>query len=203
MAHTLSPLPYDFDALAPHISARTVEIHYTKHHQGYIDKLNSANPKDRSLKEIIATADGALFNNAAQVWNHDFYWKCMNPAGDRSPTKVVADELKEHFGSVEAFKRSFAEAAKGQFGSGWAWLVRNKNGALEVVSTADAENPLRQRLVPLLTIDVWEHAYYLDYQNERGAYVETWLDHLLNWQFLERNLSSSAQQPRVKATSAA
>lgn len=203
MAHTLSPLPYDFDALAPHISARTVEIHYTKHHQGYVDKLNSADTKDRSLKEIIAAADGTLFNNAAQVWNHDFYWQSMAPAGDRSPTKLVADELKQHFGSVEAFKQSFAETAKGQFGSGWAWLVRNKNGELKVLSTSDAENPLRQTLVPLLTIDVWEHAYYLDHQNERGNYVEAWLDHLLNWQFLERNLSASAQQLRVKSTSAA
>jgi Fe-Mn family superoxide dismutase len=181
-------LPFAYDALEPHIGARTVEIHYTKHHQGYVDKLNAEVGGDRSLIDIVRNSKGDLYNNAAQVWNHNFYWCSIEPNGGGRPKDPTTEELRKHFGSVDAFKREFGEAAKGEFGSGWAWLVRDRKGALKILSSTDAENPLRANETPVLTIDVWEHAYYLDYANERGKYVEAFLDHLLNWDFLEENL---------------
>jgi Fe-Mn family superoxide dismutase len=192
------PLPYAKDALEPHISARTLEFHYEKHHRGYFEKLRKAvegTPEARrSLEDLILDAEGDLFNNAAQVWNHDFYWRSMRPGGGGEPPHALRDVLANRFGSFEAFRQQFAEAATGEFGSGWAWLVRDRYGRLRVQSSSDAENPLREGFEPLLTLDVWEHAYYLDYQNERGRYVERFLDHLVDWDFVVDNLGLAPQR---------
>jgi Fe-Mn family superoxide dismutase len=189
----IPPLPYAKDGLEPYVSARTVELHYEKHHKGYLKKLQDlvrGKPEaERSLEELICSADGAVFNNAAQVWNHTFYWQSMKPGGGGRPGGRLRDALEQAFGSFEGFKQGFAEAASGEFGSGWAWLVSDPRGRLRILSTTDAENPLQQGLTPLLTLDVWEHAYYLDYQNERGDYIRGFLDHLLDWSFVAENLS--------------
>lgn len=191
MQFKLQPLDYSYDALAPHIGASTVEIHYSKHHKGYLEKLEKAiggkKLAEESLEDIVRKTEGSTFNNAAQVWNHDFYWKCMTPDGGGEPKGELAKALQRDFGGVDDFRQELAEAAKGQFGSGWAWLVRD-GGKLRVLSTTDAENPLTENQTPLLTIDVWEHAYYLDYQNERARYVQAFIDHLINWDFAARNL---------------
>lgn len=190
MDFELEPLPYAIDALEPHISAATVETHYTKHHQSYMDKvkhtLTGKPAAEKSLTEIVRTATGDLFNNAAQVWNHNFYWKSLKPGGT-VPNAEIRDDLIKHFGSVDNFRQQFAETAKGKFGSGWTWLVKDGVGRMRVISTSDAENPLVET-TPLLTLDVWEHAYYLDYRNERGKYVENFLEHLVNWDFVAENL---------------
>lgn len=192
MKRTLSALPYPTKALEPYISARTVEIHYEKHHKGYLKKLEKqtrGRPEaDRELEELILTAEGDLFNDAAQVWNHDFYWKSMKPGGGGTPEPTTLAALRETFGSLFGFKKEFADAANSEFGSGWAWLVRTREGRLEVLKSSDAQNPLRDGHLPLLTIDVWEHAYYLDYQNDRSQYVADFLDYLINWEFLAKNL---------------
>ncbi len=188
----LPPLPFAKDALEPHISQRTVDIHYEKHHRGYVDKVNKAlKGKDEKtdLESLIKTANGDLYNHAAQVWNHTFYWNCLNPLGPNEPSQVLKDALCAQFGSVQKFKDELAESAKGEFGSGWAWLVMDGD-KLRVTSSTDAENPIREGMWPLLTIDVWEHAYYLDYQNERGKYVSAVIEHLLNWQFASSNFVS-------------
>jgi Fe-Mn family superoxide dismutase len=186
------PLPYAKSALAPHISARTLEFHYEKHHKGYMQKLRKiveGKPEERSsLVDLIRSADGALFNNAAQVWNHTFYWRSMRPNGGGSPTGELRSVLERAFGSVDAFKRELAEAANGEFGSGWAWLVKDQQGKLRVQNSSDAQNPIQRGLLPLCTIDVWEHAYYLDVQNERSVYVQRFLDHLIHWDFIAENL---------------
>lgn len=191
MQFKLQQLDYSYDALAPHISASTVELHHSKHHQDYLDKLEKAisgkKLAEEDLDDIVRKTEGSTFNNAAQVWNHDFYWKCMAPGGGGDPGKAVAEALKRDFGSIDDFRQKFAEAAKDEFGSGWAWLVRD-NGKLKVLSTTDAENPLIRNQTPVLTIDVWEHAYYLDYQNERARYVQAFIDHLINWDFVSKNL---------------
>jgi Fe-Mn family superoxide dismutase len=196
MKFEIPTLPYDKDALEPHVSARTVEIHYEKHHKGYLEKLRrqiDGKPEaDRQLEDLIRTSEGALFNNAAQVWNHTFYWQSMSPNGGGKPKGRVLESLEGAFGSFESFKQSFAEAANGEFGSGWAWLVKDPSGRLRVVNSSDAENPLQKGYTPLLTLDVWEHAYYLDYQNERDRYVQGFLDHLIHWNFLEKNLDAFA-----------
>jgi Fe-Mn family superoxide dismutase len=191
----LKSLDYDYDALEPHISGRTVTVHHTKHHQGYIDKLKKAigdKPLAReSLEEIVRKTEGSTFNSAAQVWNHDFYWDCIRPDGGGAPEGPIAEALKRDFGTVDDFRQEFATAAKNEFGSGWAWLVL-ENGKLRVLSTTDAENPLTEvGQVPILTIDVWEHAYYLDYQHERAKYVEAFIDNLINWDFAARNLQDA------------
>ncbi|MBT8138227.1 MAG: superoxide dismutase [Gammaproteobacteria bacterium] len=193
---TLQSLPYPEDALAPAISAETVHFHYHKHHQGYVIKLNKAldsgahdEYRDASLEHIIKNADGKLYNLAAQVWNHDFYWQGIDPKGGGSPPQAVADILNQHFGSVDAFLAEFSDAASNEFGSGWAWLMRKTDGTLEVCSTTDAVNPLHDGNTPILTLDVWEHAYYLDYQNRRADYINDYIKRLLNWQFVERNLA--------------
>jgi len=194
----LPGLPYPHDALAPHISAATLELHHGKHHKAYVDKTNTLVAgtalADRSLEQIIrATAgDGAkaaLFNNAAQAWNHTFYWKSMRPGGG-TPDGPLARRIEASFKSFDAFAESFKAAAVAQFGSGWAWLVL-EGGRLRVTATANADTPIAHRQIPLLTIDVWEHAYYLDYQNARPAYIETWLTNLVNWEFAAENLSKS------------
>jgi len=193
----LPPLPYPQDGLAPAISPRTIEFHYGKHHQAYVNNTNSLVEKTEfataTLEEIIKKTAGnperaGLFNNAAQVWNHTFYWKSMKPGGGGLPTGVLAKKLEATFGSFDNFKKEFANGAATQFGSGWAWLVVD-GAALKVVKTANADTPLAHDQVPLLTIDVWEHAYYLDYQNRRGDYIAAFLDRLVNWDFAAANLS--------------
>lgn len=191
----LPPLPFEPNALAPHISPRTLSFHYEKHHKGYLDKLHAAiegTPRAKmDVEEIIRTADGAVFNSAAQVWNHSFYWHSLSPKGGGQPDAPLRDALAAAFGSVDAFRRAFGEAALGEFGSGWAWLVLDDEKRMRVISSSDAENPLQSGQTPLLTLDVWEHAYYLDYQNERNRYVENFLDHLINWEFLRANLEKA------------
>lgn len=194
MEFKLEPLPYDYEALEPHISEHTMHFHYDKHHRGYMDKLERAlrgsHTAEQSLEQIISHSEGDVFNFAAQVWNHSFYWNSMRPDGGGDPDDELAQRMTKDFGSVDAFKRDFAEAAKGEFGSGWAWLVVNANGELNVISSTDAENPLSSGLTPILTIDVWEHAYYLDYQSERSKYIEAYLNNLINWDFAITNLGN-------------
>jgi Fe-Mn family superoxide dismutase len=192
MTFELPPLPYDTKALEPHISERTLEFHYGKHHQTYLRKLKDAiidtPDEQKTLVELIRTCGGSRFNNAAQVWNHTFYWNSMSPAGGGKPSSSIAELIDRDFQSFDNFKDRFSAAAKGEFGSGWAWLVQRPDGRLDVISSTDAENPLQCDLRPLLTIDVWEHAYYLDYQNERGKYTQAFINELVNWNFVAQNL---------------
>jgi len=194
MAFTLlPPLPYPADALAPHISERTLDFHYGKHHAGYAANLRRLTADTEfnklPLETIIAeSGPGAVFNNAAQIWNHTFYWRSMRPDGGGDPSGPLASAISRDFGSVDAFKQRFADQAVANFGSGWTWLVYGPDG-LTVVDTDDADTPLRSGLTPLLTVDIWEHAYYLDYQNARAAYVEAFVEHLLNWEFAEANFA--------------
>lgn len=194
MQFTLPPLPYEKNALAPHISADTLETHYEKHHKGYLAKLEKAiggKPEaERSLEELVCSSDGHIYNLAAQVWNHTFYWRSLHPEGGGRPAGALLAKLEQSFGSFDAFKQAFADAATGEFGSGWAWLVVDRGDRLTVRSSSDAENPLGTGQRPLLTIDVWEHAYYLDYRNERGRYVDAVIDHLLDWEFAQKNFES-------------
>ena len=190
----LRPLPYDYTALAPHIGAATVETHYDKHHRGYLDKMNKAIPggplEGKPLREVVCESDGELYNNAAQVWNHDFYWRSMAPEGGGSPPPELTQVFSRAFGSVAAFKKELADAATNHFGSGWAWLIKDAGGNLRVEATHDAENFLKTDDTALLTIDVWEHAYYLDRRNERAEYVDAFLEHLINWEFIDENLGA-------------
>ena len=199
MAFELPPLPYAKDALAPHISANTLDFHYGKHHQTYVTTLNNLTKDtplaDKSLEEVIQAVVGdsskvPVFNNAAQVWNHTFYWNCMKPGGGGKPKGDIAATIEKAFGSYEKFAEEFKAACTGQFGSGWGWLVAEK-GAVKVAKTPNADLPLVHGQTALLTCDVWEHAYYLDYQNRRPDYVQTFLDHLINWEFVEKNLAAS------------
>ena len=193
MAFELPPLPYAIDALAPHISQETLEYHYGKHHQTYVTNLNNlvagTDDENASLEDIIAKAEGGLFNNAAQVWNHTFYWSSLSPSGGGEPTGDVAEAINAAFGSYAAFREEFAKAATTQFGSGWAWLVDDGSG-LKITQTANADLPLKHSQKALLTIDVWEHAYYIDFRNARPKYIDTYLDHLVNWDFVAQNLAS-------------
>ena len=189
----LPPLPYPEDALAPHISADTVALHYGKHHAGYVANVNrlvaGSAAEGAPLEDLIVTTTGGLFNNAAQVWNHTFYWHSMHPAGGGDPDGELRAALEGGFGSVDGFRKQFSDAACGHFGSGWVWLAAGGDG-LEVMATANADLPQRHDRIPLLTIDVWEHAYYLDYRNARPAYVERWIDKLVNWEFAAANLAA-------------
>lgn len=193
MAFELPPLPYAMDALAPHISAETLEYHYGKHHQAYVNNLNGliegTDNADKSLEDIIKSSEGGLFNNAAQVWNHTFYWHCMAPGGGGEPSGEVAEAISSAFGSYGAFRDQFTEAAKTQFGSGWAWLVDAGSG-LEIMKTANADLPMVHGAKALLTIDVWEHAYYIDYRNARPDYITTFMDSLLNWDHVAAQMSA-------------
>ena len=189
MAFELPALPYALNALEPYISQRTMEFHYGKHHKAYVDNLNrliAGTPYENMfLEEIVrATVDkpeaAAIFNNAAQAWNHDFFWKSMRPNGGGEPEAALKERIERDFGSVENFKQEFKNAAVSQFGSGWAWLA-DDNGTLKVVKTSNADTPLAHGLTPLLTLDVWEHAYYLDYQNLRPSFADAYLEHLINW----------------------
>jgi len=190
MSFTLPDLPYPKDALEPHISAETLEYHYGKHHQTYVDKLNGmvegTEDADKSLEEIIRSSSGGLFNNAAQVWNHTFYWNCLSPDGGGEPTGALAEAVRRDFGSLSNFVEKFNESAVGNFGSGWTWLVQNPDGSLAIVNTDDAGTPLTGDAAPLLTCDVWEHAYYIDYRNARPKYLDAFWK-LVNWQFVAGN----------------
>ena len=193
MAVTLPPLPYATDALAPYIGKETLELHHGKHHRAYVDKLNKLTGDrygDEELESLIVEAEpGPVFNNAAQVWNHTFYWQCMTPNGGGAPQGDLADALSSDFGSVETFTKEFNEAATNHFGSGYAWLVHD-GSSLQVIDTSDADNPLKHGQKALLTIDVWEHAYYVDYRNRRPDYVSAFLEHVVNWDFVARNLAA-------------
>ncbi len=188
MAFTLPDLPYAKDALEPHISAETIDFHYGKHHQAYVNNLNNLVPgtefENASLEEIIKKAEGGIFNNGAQVWNHTFYWNCLSPKGGGTPEGKLLEAINATFGSFEAFKETFSKAAATLFGSGWAWLVKNAEGKLEIVQESNAGNPLRKGFTPLLTCDVWEHAYYLDQQNKRPSYIEKFWE-LVDWKAVE------------------
>ena len=184
MAHQLPELPWSNDALAPHISPETIEYHYGKHHNAYVTKLNAAiegtEYAEMSLEDIIKKADGGLFNNAAQVWNHSFYWNCLAPNAGGNPTGAINDAINGKWGSFDKFKEEFSASAAGNFGSGWTWLVKNAKGELEIVNTDDAGCPLTSGQTAILTLDVWEHAYYLKYQNMRGDYINAFMD-IVNW----------------------
>jgi Fe-Mn family superoxide dismutase len=192
MAFELPALPYRLDDLAPHISAETLEFHHGKHHQAYVTKLNElidgTADADKSLEQIIKHSDGVLFNQAGQHWNHSFYWNCMTPGGGGEPTGEVAERIGSSFGSYDEFAKQFTEAAMGQFGSGWAWLVDPGDGSLAIQKTPNADLPLAHDTKALLTIDVWEHAYYIDFRNRRPDYIDTFLTHLVNWDFVNQNL---------------
>ncbi|MBI4229561.1 MAG: superoxide dismutase [Planctomycetes bacterium] len=191
MPFTLPELPYPKNALAPHLSAETLEFHHGKHHAAYVTNLNNltaGKPEERkSLEDLIRTAEGPIFNNAAQIWNHTFYWNSMAPSAGKEPSGMVKGAIDKAFGSFAAFREQFSKAAAGQFGSGWAWLVRDAKGNLAIEATANAGCPLRDGKQPILTCDVWEHAYYIDYRNARPKYVEAWWN-LVNWGFAEKNL---------------
>ncbi len=191
MEHQLPDLPYAKDALVPHISAETIEYHYGKHHKAYVDNLNRLIPgtefEKMSLEEIIKKSSGGIFNNAAQIWNHTFYWNCLSPTGGGEPTGQISGVLAQQFGSFVNLKEQFTNAAVTLFGSGWAWLVKNTDGNLSVEATSNAGTPLKEGKQALLTCDVWEHAYYIDYRNARAKYVETFWN-LVNWDFVAHNL---------------
>ena len=190
-------LPYASTALEPHVSEKTLEFHHGKHHRAYVDKLNAAIAgsayEGQPLEAIIATSyksnDAGVFNNSAQAWNHTFLWHSMAPNGGGDPTGPLADAIADKFGDLDSFRSEFKKAALGQFGSGWTWLVRRPDG-LDIVSTGNAETPLTAGDTPLLTLDVWEHAYYLDYQNKRDAYVDAFLSDLINWEFAAQNFAA-------------
>jgi superoxide dismutase, Fe-Mn family len=189
MPFELPKLPYALDALEPSISKETLEYHYGKHHQAYVNNLNGliegTEYADKSLEEIIMSSEGGIFNNAAQVWNHTFYWHSMSPNGGGEPTGAIADSINTSFGSFETFKELFSKTAATTFGSGWAWLVINNEGTLEVVSTSNAQTPMTNNQQALLTCDVWEHAYYIDYRNLRPKYIENFWN-LVNWDFVAK-----------------
>jgi len=191
MAFTLPPLPYAKDALAPHMSAETLEFHYGKHHQTYVNNLNrltEGKPEaNKSLEELIKTTEGGIFNNAAQVWNHTFFWQCMSPKGGGEPSGDVAAAINQACGGLETFKETFTNSAISLFGSGYTWLVKDRDNRITVENMANAGNPLREEKIPLLTLDVWEHAYYLDYRNVRPDYVKAFWN-IVNWDFVAQNL---------------
>ncbi|MGY6530180.1 MAG: superoxide dismutase [Cyanobacterium sp.] len=199
MAYELAPLPYDYSALEPCISKSTLEFHHDKHHAAYVSKYNDAvkgtelelKPIEEVIKSIAGDASKAgVFNNAAQAWNHSFYWQCMKPNGGGTPTGELAAKIDADFGSFDKFVEAFKAAGATQFGSGWAWLVLD-NGTLKVTKTGNADNPITAGQTPLLTMDVWEHAYYLDYQNKRPAYIDDFLGKLVNWDFVAQNLANA------------
>jgi len=192
MAFELPALPYEKNALEPHISKETLEYHYGKHHNTYVTKLNGlvdgTDNANKSLEDIIKSASGPLFNNAAQVWNHTFYWHCLSPNGGDEPTGAAKDAIEKAFGSFDDFKKEFNEKAAGNFGSGWTWLVKKADGSVAIANTSNAETPLTGTDKPVLTVDVWEHAYYIDYRNSRPNYLEAFWK-LVNWDFVNENLA--------------
>ena len=193
MSHTLPDLPYAMDALAPHISQETLEFHYGKHHQAYVTNLNKmiagGEFEGKSLEEVIKSSDGGVFNNAAQIWNHTFYWNSLSPNGGGAPTGSLAQAIDSAFGSFDAFKEKFSASAAGNFGSGWTWLVKKADGSVAIVNTSNAATALTdETCTPLMTCDVWEHAYYIDYRNARPKYVEAFWE-MVNWDFASENFS--------------
>ncbi len=192
MEHKLPDLPYPKDGLTPYISSETLEYHHGKHHQTYVTNLNNlikgTEFENSTLEQIVMKSSGGIFNNAAQVWNHSFYWNCMKPMGGGEPTGALADAINRKFGSFAAFKEEFAKCAIGTFGSGWAWLVKNADGSVELMSTSNAATPMTAGKKALLTCDVWEHAYYIDYRNLRAKYVENFWN-LVNWNFAAKNFA--------------
>lgn len=192
MSFELPALPYEKNALEPHISAETLEYHYGKHHNAYVVNLNNLLKGSKfeglSLEAIIKASDGGIFNNAAQVWNHSFYWHCLSPQGGDEPQGKLATAINQVFGSFAAFREQFSDAAVKNFGAGWTWLVKKPDGSLAIVNTSNAATPLTGEDKPLLTVDVWEHAYYIDYRNARPAYLENFWA-LVNWEFVEKNLA--------------
>ena len=193
MEHKLPPLPYAIDALAPKYSQEAFEYHYGKHHNAYVANLNNLQKGTEfevmPLEEIIKKSSGGVYNNAAQVWNHTFFWSCMKPAGGGEPKGALADAITAKFGSYAAFKEAFVKSAVGNFGSGWTWLVKKSDGSIDIVNTGPAGTPLTTADKALLTVDVWEHAYYIDYRNARPKFVETFLSDLVNWDFAEANFA--------------
>ncbi len=191
MAFTLPPLPYAMDALAPHISQETLEYHYGKHHQAYVTNLNKAvegtDMASLSLEDVIRKSSGGVFNNAAQVWNHTFYWNSLSPKGGGEPAGALRQAIEAKWGSVDAFKTAFTQSAAGNFGSGWTWLVKKADGSLDIVNTSNAGTVVNTADKALLTCDVWEHAYYIDYRNARPKYLENFWN-LVNWDFAAANL---------------
>lgn len=192
MEHTLPTLPYALDALAPHISRETLEYHYGKHHQTYVTNLNNliknTEFENLSLEEITKKSSGGIFNNAAQVWNHTFYWNCLSPNGGGNPTGALLSAIEAKFGSVDQFKEKFTQSCLTNFGSGWTWLVKKADGSVDISNTSNAATPLTGSDTPLLTCDVWEHAYYVDYRNARAKYVEAFWN-LVNWDFVASNFA--------------
>ncbi|MCH1927005.1 superoxide dismutase [Fe] [Shewanella sp. C32] len=192
MAFELPALPYANDALEPHISKETIEYHYGKHHNTYVVNLNKlvegSDLADKSLEEIIKSSTGGVFNNAAQVWNHTFYWNCLSPNGGGAATGAIADAINTAFGSFDAFKEEFTKSAIGNFGSGWTWLVKKADGSVAIHNTSNAGCPLTEDVTPLLTVDVWEHAYYIDYRNARPNYLSHFWE-LVNWDFVNKNFA--------------
>ncbi len=194
MEHTLPALPYAMDALQPHMSKETFEYHYAKHHQAYVTNLNNLIKgnefESMDLEAIIKKAPaGGVYNNAAQVWNHTFFWNCMKPAGGGAPTGALADAINAKWGSLDEFKKAFQTSAVGNFGSGWTWLVKKADGSLDIVNMGAAGTPLTTDNKALLCVDVWEHAYYIDYRNMRPKFVETYLNNLVNWDFVAKNFA--------------
>ena len=191
MTIELIKLPFDKSGLQPHISTETIEYHYGKHHAGYVKKLNDlikgTEFEGKSLEEIVKTSSGGIFNNAAQIWNHNFYWYSIAPAGATKPASELLQSIQSSFTDFDSFKKKFHEMAAGNFGSGWTWLVKKEDNTLEIINTSNANTPLTQRgVVPLLTCDVWEHAYYIDYRNARPTYLENYFE-LVNWDFVSKN----------------
>jgi Fe-Mn family superoxide dismutase len=191
MQHQLPPLPYAIDALAPYVSKETLEFHYGKHHNAYVTNLNNlikgTEFENSSLEDIIKKSTGGIFNNSAQVWNHTFFWSSMKPGGGGAPTGALAAAITKKWGSYDAFKEAFTKSAVGNFGSGWTWLVKKGDGSVDIVNTSNAATPLTTADKALITIDVWEHAYYIDYRNARPKFVETFLTSLANWDFGAKN----------------
>ncbi|NCA88004.1 MAG: superoxide dismutase [Fe] [Gammaproteobacteria bacterium] len=193
MTHELPALPYAMDALAPTLSQETLEYHYGKHHQAYVTNLNNLIPgtefESMSLEDIVMKSSGGIFNNAAQVWNHTFYWNCLSPQGGGAPSGALAAAIEAKFGSFEEFKKQFNQSAATNFGSGWTWLVKNADGSLEIFNTSNAGTPMTSGKQALLTLDVWEHAYYIDYRNMRPKYLET-MWNIVNWDFVAANFAA-------------
>lgn len=193
MAFELPPLPYAQDALQPHISAETIEFHYGKHHKSYVHKLNGlaegTDLANKTLEEVVKSSDGGVFNNAAQIWNHSFYWNCLSPDGGGEASGAIAEAINTTFGSFAEFKEQFTNNALSNFGSGWTWLVKRADGTLALVNTSNAATPLTEKgVTPLLTVDVWEHAYYIDYRNARPKYMDAFWA-LVNWEFVNANFA--------------
>ena len=192
MQHQLPPLPYAMDALQPHISKETLEFHYGKHHAAYVTNLNNlikgTEFENLGLEDIVRKSSGGIFNNAAQVWNHTFFWNSLKPGGGGEPGGALAAAIKAKWGAFATFKEAFTKSAVGNFGSGWTWLVRKPDGSVDIVNTGNAATPITTADKPLLTIDVWEHAYYIDHRNARPKFVETYLANLVNWEFGAKNL---------------